>query len=73
MPEFTYTDPLPTGPDDTEYRLLTQDGIRRRVSFGREFLEVEPGLLTALAREAMRDIAHLLRPGPPAPAAGHPG
>ena len=23
MPEFSYTDLLPTGPDDTEYRLLT--------------------------------------------------
>ena len=62
MPEFTYTDLLPTGPDDTEYRLLTEDGIRRRVSFGREFLEVDPGVLTLLAAEAMRDIAHLLRP-----------
>ena len=62
MPEFTYTDLLPTGPDDTQYRLLTEDGIRRRVSFGREFLEVDPGVLTLLAAEAMRDIAHLLRP-----------
>jgi fumarate hydratase class I len=62
MPEFTYTDLLPLGPDAAEYRLLTEDGIRRRVSFGREFLEVEPGVLTVLARQAMRDIAHLLRP-----------
>src|ERR1035438_1642452 len=62
MPEFTYTDLLPTGPDDTQYRLLTEDGISRRVSLGKEFLEVEPEVLTLLAGEAMRDIAHLLRP-----------
>jgi fumarate hydratase class I len=35
MPEFTYTDLLPLGPDGTEYRLLTEDGMRRRVSLGR--------------------------------------
>src|ERR1700680_2574952 len=62
MPEFTYPDLLPLGPDAAEYRLLTEGGIRRRVSFGKEFLEVEPGVLSVLAREAMRDIAHLLRP-----------
>ena len=63
MPEFSYTDLLPLGPDPTEYRLLTADGITTRAAFGREFLEVDPGVLTLLAREGMRDIAHLLRPG----------
>jgi len=57
MPEFTYTDLLPLGPDAAEYRLLTEGGIRRRVSFGKEFLEVEPGVLSMLSRQAMRDIA----------------
>jgi hypothetical protein len=32
------------------------------------FLQVEPEALTLLTREAMRDIAHLLRPWPPAAA-----
>jgi fumarate hydratase, class I len=63
MPEFAYTDLLPLGPDATEYRLLTADGITRRHAFGRDFLEVEPEVLTLIAREGMRDIAHLLRPG----------
>ena len=64
MPEFAYTDLLPLGPDTTDYRLLTADGIStRRRSFGREFLEVDPEVLTLVAREGMRDIAHLLRPG----------
>src|SRR2546430_7268187 len=63
MPEFAYTDLLPVGPDTTQYRLLTADGVRTREAFGRKFLEVGPGTLTLLAREGMRDIAHLLRPG----------
>ena len=63
MPEFSYTDLLPAGPDDAEYRLVTGDGISARQSFGRDFLEVEPGVLTELTAAAMRDIAHLLRPG----------
>jgi fumarate hydratase class I len=63
MPEFCYTDLLPLGEDATEYRQLTQDGISTRHAFGRDFLEVEPGVLSMLAGTAMRDIAHLLRPG----------
>jgi fumarate hydratase, class I len=63
MPEFGYTDLLPLGPDTMDYRLLTADGITTHRSLGREFLEVDPGVLTLLAREGMRDIAHLLRPG----------
>ena len=30
MPEFAYTDLLPLGPDATDYRLLTADGMTRR-------------------------------------------
>jgi fumarate hydratase, class I len=63
MPEFTYTDLLPLGADTTEYRQLTGDGVSVREAFGRKFLEVDPGVLTLVAREGMRDIAHLLRPG----------
>jgi fumarate hydratase class I len=63
MPEFAYTDLLPLGPDTTDYRLLTADGITTHRSLGREFLEVDPEALTLVAREGMRDIAHLLRPG----------
>jgi fumarate hydratase class I len=63
MPEFTPTDLLPLGADTTEYRQLTGEGVTTRRAFGREFIEVAPELLTLLAREGMRDIAHLLRPG----------
>ena len=63
MPEFQYTDLLPLGADATEYRLLSTDGISTQLAFGKEFLQVDPAVLTMLAREGMRDIAHLLRPG----------
>ncbi len=62
MPEFAFTDLLPTGPDDTPYRLLTSEGVRQVEAAGRTFLEVSGSALTLLARTAMRDIAHLLRP-----------
>ncbi|HEY6277849.1 MAG TPA: fumarate hydratase [Streptosporangiaceae bacterium] len=63
MPEFAYTDLLPLGQDTTPYRLLSDAGVRRRQAFGREFLEVDPDVLTLLTREGLRDISHLLRPG----------
>jgi fumarate hydratase, class I len=62
LPNFIYTDLLPLGPDSTEYRMLTADGIRIGRAFGREFIEVEPGVLSMLTQAAMHDIAHLLRP-----------
>ena len=63
MPEFRFADLLPLGEDTTEYRQLTVDGISTRSAFKRDFLEVDPGALTLLTETAMRDIAHLLRPG----------
>ncbi|HEY1618472.1 MAG TPA: fumarate hydratase [Streptosporangiaceae bacterium] len=62
MPEFSYTDLLPTGPDETDYRLLTADGVTATSALGRDFLDVEPELLAMLTETAMHDIAHLLRP-----------
>jgi fumarate hydratase class I len=62
MPEFSYTDLLPLGPDETGYRLLTSDGVSTFEANGRTFLQVEPEALRLLTETAMRDIAHLLRP-----------
>ncbi|GAA4878645.1 fumarate hydratase [Saccharopolyspora cebuensis] len=59
---FDFTEVLPLGPDPTEYRLLTEDGVRLVEAAGRKFLEIQPGTLTALATEAVKDIQHLLRP-----------
>ena len=62
MADFSYTDLLPTGPDGTEYRLLSNDGMSVEWALGRDFLEVEPEVLTkADGSNAMHDIAHLLR------------
>jgi fumarate hydratase class I len=62
MAEFSFTELLPLGHDDTTYRKIGEGGVRRREAFGRSFLEIEPEVLTLLTRTAFRDIAHLLRP-----------
>jgi fumarate hydratase class I len=62
MPEFAYQEMLPLGHDDTPWRLLTTEGVSQFTAGGRTFLQVEPSALTLLARTAMADIAHLLRP-----------
>ncbi|MCX5043863.1 fumarate hydratase [Aldersonia sp. NBC_00410] len=62
MPEFAYTDLLPTGPDTTNYRLVTSEGVRTVEAAGRTFLKVEPEALSKLAAEAIHDIQHYLRP-----------
>ena len=62
MPEFSYTDLLPLGADDTTYRLITEDGVTTRQAFGRTFTDVGPAALSQLTSAAMHDIAHLLRP-----------
>ncbi|WP_229067817.1 fumarate hydratase [Actinoplanes sp. DH11] len=60
---FTYSPLLPTGPDMTEYRLITDEGVDvEEGPGGRRFLTVEPAALTQLTAEAMHDIAHYLRP-----------
>jgi fumarate hydratase class I len=60
---FQYTDVLPLAKDNhTEYRLVTPDGVKVVKAAGRKFLEIEPATLTLLAKEAIRDIQHLLRP-----------
>jgi fumarate hydratase class I len=61
MTGFAYTDLLPLGPDDTDYQLLTTDGIGSLEVAGRHFLTVEPQVLTDLASAAMHEIAHYLR------------
>ncbi|MBX6169188.1 MAG: fumarate hydratase, partial [Thermobispora bispora] len=61
MPEFEYTDLLPLGPDETEYRQITADGVRVVEAAGRTFLEVEPEALRLLTETAFHDISHFLR------------
>ncbi len=62
MAEFSFTDLLPLGPDDTTYRKISSGGVETTRAFGRTFLDVDPEALTELSRTAFRDIAHQLRP-----------
>ncbi len=63
MDDASYTPIFPLGPDTTPYRLITKDHVSTFEAAGQTFLRVEPQALTLLAFEAMRDIAHFLRPG----------
>ena len=63
MPTFEFQEILAAGHHaDTPYKLLTADHVRTFAAGGRTFLEVDPPALQLLAKTAMRDIAHLLRP-----------
>jgi len=61
MAEFNYEDLLPIGADETEYRLLTTEGVSTFSAQGMEFLQVTPEAITALTSEAIHDISHYLR------------
>jgi len=63
MPDFQFQEMLPLGRDETPYRLVTKDHVSTFDAVGKRFVKVEAEGLRALTREAMRDIAHLLRPG----------
>src|SRR6478752_1840305 len=63
MPEFEFTELLPLGPDTTPYRQLTTDFVSTFDTPQGTFLRVEPEALTLITSQAMRDIAHFLRPG----------
>ena len=61
MPEFSFSEIFPLGPDTTEYRLIGKDGVSEVTTPLGTFLKVEPEAITLLTETAMRDIAHLLR------------
>ncbi len=63
MPSFEFQEILAAGHHEhTPYKLLTADHVGTWEARGKTFLEVDPAALTLLAKAAMRDIAHLLRP-----------
>ena len=62
MPNFSYSELLPLGADDTKYRFVGTEGVTV-VHYGdQEFLQVEPEALEKLTAEAIHDISHYLRP-----------
>jgi fumarate hydratase, class I len=64
MADFAFSPilPLASHKQETSFRLVTREGVTTESAFGETFLRIEPEVLTLLAEEAMRDIAHLLRP-----------
>ncbi len=60
--DFGFTELLPLGADDTPYRLITTEGVSTFETPVGTFLNVEPEAIRRLTAEAMRDIAHFLRP-----------
>ena len=60
-PEFSYEDLLPIGPDTTEYRKISSDGVSTFSAEGKEFLKVAPEAITNLTEVAIHDISHYLR------------
>ncbi|HNP60477.1 MAG TPA: fumarate hydratase [Nitrospirales bacterium] len=62
MGEFQYQEIFEHQADTTSYRKLTSDYVSTTNCEGQELVKVQPEALTLLAREAMDDIAHLLRP-----------
>ncbi|MBF8253010.1 MAG: fumarate hydratase, class I [Actinobacteria bacterium] len=62
MPNFSYSELLPLGEDETKYRFVGTEGVTV-VHYGdKEFLQVEPEALEKLTTEAIHDISHYLRP-----------
>jgi fumarate hydratase class I len=61
MPDFTYEDLLPIGPDTTQYRLISTEGVSTFTAEGMEFLKVTPEAISHLTSEAIHDISHYLR------------
>lgn len=60
-PEFKYAPMFQLGKDETEYYLLTKDGVSVSEFEGNEILKVSPEALTMIANTAFRDVNFLLR------------
>lgn len=60
-PAFTYSDTFAHGPDDTQYRLLTKEGVSTATFEGKEILKITPETLAYVAREALHDANFFLR------------
>ncbi len=59
--QIDYTEMFPLGPDQTEYRLVSTEGVSTFGTPEGTFLKVEPDAIRSLTAAAMRDIAHYLR------------
>ena len=55
-PEFKYAPMFQLGKDDTEYYLLSKEGVSTGEFEGKTILKVAPEALTMLAKQAFRDV-----------------
>ena len=55
MTEFKYAPMFQLGKDETEYRLVSKEGITVANFEGKEIVKVAPEALTLLAQEAFHD------------------
>ncbi len=62
MPQFSYSELLPLGKDETTYRFLGSEGVRVITLGDKNFLQVDATALAQLTAEAIHDISHYLRP-----------
>ena len=60
-PEFKYAPMFQLGKDDTEYYLLSKEGVSVSEFEGHPILKVTPEALTTMANAAFRDVSFLLR------------
>ncbi|MDD7462024.1 MAG: fumarate hydratase [Prevotellaceae bacterium] len=60
-PEFKYAPMFQLGKDETEYYLLTKEGVSMGEFEGKPILKVSPEALTRLSNAAFRDVNFLLR------------
>jgi len=61
-PEFKYAPMFQLGEDNTEYYLLTKEGVSVGEFEGHEILKVTPQALTMLANQCFHDVSFMLRP-----------
>ena len=60
-PEFKYAPMFQLGKDDTEYRLLSKEGVSTAEFEGKEIVKVSKEALTLLAQQAFHDVEFMLR------------
>ena len=60
-PDFNYAPMFQKGKDETEYRLLSKEGISTAEFEGKHILKVSPEALTLLAQQAFHDVEFMLR------------
>ena len=62
MSNFIFSPTFPIDKDETEYELITKEGIKEEKFGNKTILTINPEVLELLSERAFGDISHLLRP-----------